>query len=603
MIRTIIGLILLLIPFLLVYRFKDKRVGFAYIFAFLLAFHLIVAIFTQLFHIFNYPVIFVVNLFVSLIVLAKTDFKNLIRSFKKIKIDWVLVFIIIILFIQLFHVHYNYTGKVTSVVENYKEVENMQYPYPYFSDEWPAVALVKYSLASGRLPLINPLWHNSYFSNFELPFHSFVSEIILLLDLNPVIHYVILTIFSGMIICLLVYFILTSNGIGKLAAGIACLSIPYIVNGANLPGIWTLIPLIMGLISMLLGFLFISTGRKKMILFMGFLTLIFYPPLFVFYTPALIFYFAFAKISRGEKIKLISVYIIVCVVVALLISVRIYLTNNYSLDNTIAQVISRLSYPTLTRNAIPDFSMWKIIPIPILLLSVFGIFKTIRKEKVWLLVPVFVGLFYWWLYSFILWRYIIENERVVITTSILLVLLSGFGLHYIINHLKKIKIIEKYKILQVIQILMFVLFFLLAFSYTERDNWQELKLYSIAGGVFSPASPANVYLQEDDLRLFSNFTKKRFLSVPWKGLVIGTVTGNYPLETKPATITNSVAKFGKFMEADCEQKEEIAEEHEIDYIYSYEFDCEGFEEKGVSREGFHLYKVKLLETSLINDNL
>jgi hypothetical protein len=590
MIKTIVGVILLLIPFLLLYRFKDKRIGFAYVLSFLLAFHLLVAVVTQLFHVFNYPVIFTINLFVALVVLTKVNFKKIVADLRKIKIDWVLVFIIIILLVQFFSIHYDYTGKATTVVTNYKEVEHMRYPYPYFSDEWSSLALVKYSIASGNLPLVNPLWHNSYFSNFEFTFHSFVSEIILLLNLNPVIHYTLLTIFSGMIVCLLVYFILLSNKVGQLAAGIACLSLPYIVNGANLPGLWTLIPLILGIISMLLGFLFISTDKRKMILFAAFLTLIFYPPLFVFYTPALILYLAFTKIPKEEKIKLIAVYIIVCVVVALLMSVRIYLTNNYSLDNTIAQVVSRLSYPTLTKNAIPDFSMWKVVPVIVLLLSVVGIIKTAKKEKAWLVVPVFIGLFYWWLYSFTLWRYIIENERIVTSTSILLVLLSGFGLHYIIGYFKKIKIARKEKILNVVQVLIFVMFFLLAFSYTQRDNWQELKLYSVAGGVFSPASPANIYLQEEDIKLF-NFTEKRFLSAPWKGLVIGTVTGNYPLETKPATITNSVTKFSKFMKADCEEKKEIAKEHEIDYIYSNKFDCGGFEEQGASKEGFYLYKI------------
>ena len=46
------------------------------------------------------------------------------------------------------------------------------------------------------------------------------------------------------------------------------------------------------------------------------------------------------------------------------------------------------------------------------------------------------------------------------------------------------------------------------------------------------------------------------------------------------------------MNADCKEKIKIAEEYEIDYIYSKEFDCKGFEEVGVSEEGLHLYKIK-----------
>ncbi len=603
MIKTIIGVILLLIPFLLLYKFKDKKIGFAYILSFLLAFHLAVAIITQLFGVFNYPVIIVINFLAALIVIARTNFKELFSSLRKIKIDWVLVFVIIIILIQLFSVHYKYTGKVTSVVENYKEVRNMKYPYPYFSDEWSGVALVKYSIVSGKLPLANPLWYDSYFSNFELPFHSFVSEIMLLLNLNPLIHYTVLTIFSGLIICLLVYFILRVNKISKLPASIACLFVPYIINGANLPGIWTLIPLTLGLISMLLGFLFISDGRKQMILFLAFLTLIFYPPLFVFYTPALVLYFISAKEDRKERVRLIYLYFIICIIVALLMAIRIYLTNNYSLDNTLAQVMSRIYYTTLTQDAIPDFTIYKVVPIPILLLGFFGIFKTLKKEKVWLPILIFVGLFFWFLYSRVLWVFIIGHERNVVSTSILITIMAGFGLHYLIELIRENNVIRKYKILKIIQILILTFFLIFAFSYTQRDDWKELKLYSYSGKVFSPASPANIYLHEDDLRLFQNIKEKRFLSLPWKGLVIGTATGNYPLETKPATLTNQITSFNEFMNADCKEKRGIARENEIDYVYSKEFDCDGFEEMGVSEEGLHLYAVKLLETSLIKTTI
>ncbi len=592
MIKTIIGVILLLIPFLLLYRFKDRRVGFAYILSFLIAFHLLVAIVTQLFGVFNHWVIFVVNLVVCLVILFKIDYRKFIESLKKIKLNWVLIVVIIILLIQLFSIHYDYTGKATSVVQNYKDVKDLRYPYPYFSDEWSGVALVKYSMESGKLPLVNPLWENSYFSNFELPFHSFVSEIMLLLNLNPLLHYTILTLFTSLLICLLVYFILRINKVSRLAASIACLCVPYIINGANLPGLWTLIPLTLGMISMLLGFFFISLGKKRMILLLGFLTLIFYPPLFVFYAPALVLYFVFAEGSKKEKFKWVFLFFIVCLIAAALMAIRIYMTNEYSLDNTIAQISSRLYYSTLTINAIPSFPLWKVIPIPVFIFSFIGIIRSLKKEKLWLAIPVLVGLFYWWLYSFILNIIIIGHARVVVSTSILLVLVSGFGFHYVFSYLRRYEPVRRYKILQILQILVLIFFLILAFSYTQRDGWKDLKLYSVVNDhFFSPAAPANVYLQEDDLRLF-NFTEKRFLSLPWKGLVVGTATGNYPLETKPSTITNQIDRYYKFVNADCKGKREIAEKHEIDYIYSSEFDCRGFEKLGESEEGLILYEVR-----------
>ena len=588
MIKTIIGVLLLLVPFLLINKFKNKKLGFFYILSFLLAFHLSVAIITQFFGIFNYWVVIGINSLACLAILIKTDYKLLRGSAKKIKIDWVLVFIIIILFIQFFHIHYNYAGTVTTTIENYKEVSGVKYPYPYFSDEWSAVSFIQYSLDSGKLPLVNPLWYNAAFPNLELPFHSFVSEMMMVLGLNPVTQYTILTIFTGLLICLLVYFILRFNKISKLAASVACLSIPYIINGANLPGLWTLIPLIMGLISMLLGFLFISTERKGMILFMAFLTLIFYPPLFVLYSVALIFYLIYSEIPKKEKIKTIKIYFGICIVLVLLLSLFAY----FNREDFISYIFSKIFYETFTRNAIPDFTIWKVVPIPIILLAIFGGFKIFRK-KAWLVSTAIVGLMYWWLYSFMLWRFIIEYERVVLSTSILMMILSGFGLHYLLKYLKKLNFIRKYKILKIVQVLVLVLFFIFAFSYTQRENWQDLNLHNIKGtSAFKPASPANMYLHPDDLKLFEDIEGKRFLALPWKGTVIGVATKNYPLDTKSATITNKFTSYSGFMSADCEKKIEIMQENEIDYIYGKEIECKEFEELGVSEEGWHLYIMK-----------
>ena len=87
MIKTIIGLILLLCPFLLIYKFQNKKLGFAQILSFIILFQLIIAILTQMFKIFNYPTILVLNFFLLIIIFKKTDFKALKENIKNIKID------------------------------------------------------------------------------------------------------------------------------------------------------------------------------------------------------------------------------------------------------------------------------------------------------------------------------------------------------------------------------------------------------------------------------------------------------------------------------------------------------------------------------------
>lgn len=603
MIKTIIGLILLLIPFLLIDKFKtgNKKLGFFYILSFLIGFHLFVAIITQTFGIFNYWVILLVNIVVGGFVLycvcfrggGLNGFGKIVNNLKKIKIDWMLVFVILVLGVMLYSVHYNYTGKVSTAVEGI-EVENMRYNYPYYSDEWSAVSLIQYSIDSGKLPLINPLWPEYSFPNFELPFHSFLSEIMLLLGLNPLTQYTILSFFSGLLICLLVYFVLRVNRVKRFPSAIACLSIPFIINGANLPGIWDLIPIVLGVISLLLLVLFMSINNKKMILFTAFLSLIFYPPLAVLIGPSLLCYFMFAKIKVKRKIQYLGLFLGIGLFVTVVLSLFVFFTKG-SFGEFASYVFSKIFYPTFTTSVIPDYAIWKVIPILSLFFAGIGVFKIWRK-RVWLIFPVVIGLIYWVIYSNVLWRFIIEYQRVVFSTSILIVLLSGFGIHYFIEFLKTKEVINEFKIINWLIFLVLAFFFIFAFFYTQNEDWMDLKAYSVVDNqAFTPASPVNNYLHEDDLRLFEGVSEKKFLSIPWKGLVVGVATNNYPLETKPSTITNDIFSSSEFIKMDCDDKSRIIQKKKIDYVYLNEINCKGFELVGVSMEGFYLYDVSLLE--------
>jgi len=587
MIKTIIGLILLLSPFLLIYRFKDKKIGFAYILSFIIVFQLIIAVITQLFGIFNYWTVLIVNFIIFLVVIWKINFIILVNSFKRLKIDWILIFVILVILISLVSIHYDYTGEVTSVLKPYNYVENMKYVYPYFSDEWSAVSFIKYSISFGKLPLKNPLWYNTPFSNLELPFHSFSSEIFFILNLDPLIQYNLLSIFSGLIICILIYFILRINNIPKLISAITSLSALYIVNGANLPGLWTFIPIILGMILMLMGFLFMSIKNTKMALFLCFLTLIFYPPLFVFYAASFLVYILFTELPKTEKVKSLKYFVFISILSGIMLFLLVYFTKDSFIDSLV-YISSKLFYKTFTQYAIPDFSIWKIVPVLSLFFAFIGL-KNINK-KYWLIFPISIGGIYWIVYSRVFWRFIIEYERVVFSCSVLIIILSGFGIYYFVEYFKSFDILQKYKILEILQILILIGFLISAFNYSERNNWKELKLHSLDGGIYNPASPANVYLHKDDLKLF-NFEKNNFLSPPWKGTVIGVSTNNYPLLSKPSVITNLIGNYFEFMTVDCNEKTKIAREKNIDYIYSSEFECDGFELEGVSFEGFYLYKV------------
>lgn len=304
------GLFLLFTPFLLLIFFEDKKRGFIFILFWVIFFQTTLAFFTQLLEIFKYEVLLTANILVALGVLLKTGREGVwskwrINNF--LKIDWVLVLVAAIFVLNLWQVHYNYRGKINLATDTtvvYHDVKNFKYPYPYYSDEWYSVALIKNSIETKGLPIKNPFIKGEKFFNFELFFHSFLSEIILLLGLNPLTAYTKITIFFNTLIGVLVYLFLRIEKIKKLPSAIAVLSLLYISAGANLPGIWNLIPLTLGIISFLIGICFIALaegqtkempGRAlrlslKMAGLSSILVFLFYPPLLVFYLTGLLIF-------------------------------------------------------------------------------------------------------------------------------------------------------------------------------------------------------------------------------------------------------------------------------------------------------------------------
>ena len=175
---------------------------------FSIIFQVILGLLTQFFGIFYYWVITCATLIADLILIFVYR-KKIKLSFNFKRVDWAIIFVALISIFCLYQVHYNYTGEISSVNDastSYHEVKNMAYPYPYFSDEWYAVSLVKGSINNHSLPITNIL-NNAYFLNMELFFHSFVAEIMLILALNPVTQYTILLIFFNALIIILIYVI------------------------------------------------------------------------------------------------------------------------------------------------------------------------------------------------------------------------------------------------------------------------------------------------------------------------------------------------------------------------------------------------------------
>lgn len=576
MIQAILGIVTMIIPLSLALIFKDRFRGFLTILAGLITWHLILAIATQALQIFSYNLIISINSLIALTTLI-TIFTNKNRIERpRFEISYFAIFAVLIIVFQFWSVHYSYSGTITDL-NGYREVKNFSYNYPYYSDEWIGVSLINYSIENQALPLVNPLWENTRFNNPTFPFFSFLAEIFLVLQLNPLTTYPILAIIAGTVISLLAYLIIRKLGAGIPAALLATLSIPYIINGANLPGLWYFLPLTAGLVLFLFSLIAFITNEKKLALVYSILAIIFYPPIIVFSLPIIIFVFA-----KSQNKKTVWLAIGSLILVFLIALTFIFPGNNFS---TVKDSILSFIFRTNLQTGIPKFSILTIIPVWTLILALAGFANELKSKKYFLAILILIGLIFWTIYSGTQKVFVIEYQRVIVITSILITILAGLGFESIKSYLK---LSEKH-----LALLILIIFAVASPFYTKHTDWRKLVMQIGTGEEqikISPASPANIYLTQNDLELFKNIKSQRFIAPPWKGLVIGVATSNYPLESKPSTLTNKILPYNTFLSATCAEKTTLAQKFQIAYTYSTPFTCPALQKLGEGDGSLVLYK-------------
>lgn len=594
LLKTISGLILLLIPFLLTFGFKNRRQGFLYILTAVVSFHIIIALATQFFHIFLYPVIFSLNLLTAigvLFIIFKQKNKFSFKTSFNLKENWFVIVAFLIIFFNLYSVHYNYSGYITDY-RGFQKVESASYPYPYYSDEWVGISYINYSIDKNCLPINNPLIDgraHTQTANVFVVFFASLAELFMLINISVLTGYNILTIFFGLLLCFLAYLLLRKNNVEKLPAIIATISLPYIINGANFPGLWYLLPYSGGMIMFLLALIALSGGQIKKALIDATLTLLIYPPFIVLIAPAFLAWLINdRKIEYRKKIKIFFISLIACLIAAVII---IFLQNDAKYFWTL--IVSYLW--RLSKNfGIVSLPIWKIIPFWILPFSLIGLMVIIKKKIYTLLFPILTGLCFWLFYSQSVYFFIIDYTRIAMITSWLIVISAGFGLNYSFESLEKhLPFFSKKNSQFIAKCLILSLFFIAAFFYTNHDSWSRLTLTmkNPSGTIkFKPNAPASSYLTENDLNLFKMIPQnQRFIAPPWKGLVIGVATNNYPLDSKDSIISNKFINYSDFISGDCANKSINAKKQKIKYVYSSSFNCPDFKLIGSSEEGLFLY--------------
>ena len=120
-------------------------------------------------------------------------------------------------------------------------------------------------------------------------------------------------------------------------------------------------------------------------------------------------------------------------------------------------------------------------------------------------------------------------------------------------------------------------------NFTIKDNNSRIVV----------GAPLNKYLTDEDISIFSNIEVGRFLSIPWKGLVIGVATNHIPVSAKSGYFGYNGNLASEFQNADCNGKNKIIEIFNIDYIYLGEINCNNIVKINSSKEGFILHKTSI----------
>src|ERR1035437_6137367 len=255
------GIILFILPFSLVFLFPNRLKGILVVSIFLLGFAIIVPVVTQVLHIFGY--FSVCSSYVVLDVIVLFFFLKKQRHFSGIKLSVPFILALAIVSFELASLHYWHTGQVQTL-DGTTVVVDDSYAYPIFSDEWVEAATASYSIHTQALPTMNPLAENAPMPNLLLPFDSLIAGLFVLLGLSPISSFAFLAIAFGVAVLMSVYVAARCFGAGKFASATVMLSIPYIANGANLPGLWFILPYIASAVPVFL--MLACLGKKEYIL-------------------------------------------------------------------------------------------------------------------------------------------------------------------------------------------------------------------------------------------------------------------------------------------------------------------------------------------------
>lgn len=602
---TLFGVCVSLAPFLLIGLFKDTLKGFLTILVTLVTVHVLVGLTTQAVGVFTYSVVMSFHVGMALVsiytvyryrhvwVLRIREILEYIRMKYTSPARYSSIFVLMVcllLFLFIYFLRFNYSGPVDTVF-GVKKVTHSSYTYPMYSDEWIGSSLVSYSIKEKSLPLVNPLNSNDPFINFLMATHSFFAEIILVLSLNPLTQYVHLADIHILFACIALYLIQRKFGVGMVLSSITSFSVVLITNSGNLPGIWYILPFIISSTCLLYGMLGYLIQSRYVLFVSTILSIVLYPPIVVFALPFIV------GATYGKKIIFDTGYM-TALRIGLIALLGIGVVLLFSLAHFSMVEILKRAFSFVVRNSLDSgkvtYLPWNVLPVILIPGALIGLYVAFKNKYYPLLLPVCTGIFFWCMYAYMHKVVIIEPSRIVVITSILLLVVSGIGMQY----LWKTKLVQRFVYDDVsmyisYRVLLFIVLLFCIWMNIQFHPWYKSHMIVLIGKdrrELIPSPPVTRYITQSDIDMFQEFKEKRFISLPWKGLVLGVATHNIPLESKSSTLTNRLLRYEQFIKASCEDKSKLVRKYHVDFVYSTKIDCpEQFKLEKISDEGLVLY--------------
>lgn len=475
-------------------------------------------------------------------------------------------------------VHSGYVGFASSFLQPEFFTSGLNYPYPYFSDEWHAVSLSQKSLTTGIMPFYYPYSTTPLgFINVQWLFHNFNSGIFQFFFIEPLTSYVNLGIVINIGIVALSFSILRALGVTRISSFLAASLIFHITHASNFPSVWAYLPIHLGIISLLAGMLSLIYQWRLLYLFFWTLTYLVYPPLILFILPLV-------WLARGKISLKIPTLCLASGVLVFLVALFFNSSMTTASPDIWHYLFSRVIFLKPTPEIHDSLNPFFIISPVAICLAMLGLTQ-VRKRAPLLLLSLIMTSLFWITYSLTPWRFVIDYPRVAFICALCVSLLSGFGLDQLIKNQ------SRFRTLFSIVFLIYLGWY--GFNYTQFNDWGSLQVQLTDGSerIIKARPPANLILTPDDLRIAGKIKNEFFVSDPWKSTALAAAAQVRPLFLKSGTISDlSPIKYDEFKLDICKHLKPYWRLRF--YVYFHEstpVNCEGLVFQDSSAENFKLY--------------